>query len=135
MFHSFEARPNVRRSLLAVCVLTTLITIAITWPAPAAGQSTTYPNKPVRIVLPLPPGTANDITLRMVADQLSKKWGQPVIVDNKPGASTIIGTAAVVKAPADGYTLLATISLLAQKRPCARSFHTTPFAISRLSRN
>jgi tripartite-type tricarboxylate transporter receptor subunit TctC len=80
----------------------------------AIAQITDYPNRSVRIVLPLPPGAANDATLRLIAERLSRQWGQPVIVDNKPGASTIIGTEAVVRAPADGYTLLATISLIAQ---------------------
>lgn len=83
---------------------------------PALAQIDDYPSSAVRIVLPLPPGAANDASLRLIAERLSKQWGQPVIVDNKPGASTIIGTEAVVRAPADGYTLLATISLIAQNQ-------------------
>ncbi|UXN58484.1 Bug family tripartite tricarboxylate transporter substrate binding protein [Phyllobacterium zundukense] len=88
---------------------------------PAIAQSADYPNRLVRIVLPFPPGTSNDLAIRMLAERLSKQWGQPVVVENRPGASSIIGTVVVVKAPADGYTLLATISLLAQNHTLIRN--------------
>ena len=65
-----------------------------------------YPQKPVHIVVPYPPGGFNDTLGRVVANKLSAAWGQPVVVDNKPGAGTIIGTSIVAKAPPDGYTLL-----------------------------
>lgn len=80
----------------------------------ARAQSADFPNRPVRIVLPFPPGTANDTTLRLIAERLSRRWNQPVLIDNRPGASSIIGTDAVAKAPADGYTLLANITLIVQ---------------------
>lgn len=83
-------------------------------PTSAMAQASGYPNRPVRIVLPFPPGTANDITLRMIAERLSKRWNQPVIIDNKPGASSIIGTDFVAKSAPDGYTLLANITLIVQ---------------------
>lgn len=66
----------------------------------------TYPNKPVKIVLPYPAGGGSDAVARMIADKLQQAWGQPVVVDNKPGASGIIGTQQVVRTAADGYTLL-----------------------------
>jgi len=68
----------------------------------------TFPTKPVRLVVPWPPGASPDVTARFIAERLTKDFGQPVIIDNRPGASQIIGTDAVAKAPADGYTLLYT---------------------------
>lgn len=65
-----------------------------------------YPEKPVRIVVPFPPGGGNDIIVRAMTEDMSKSLGQQVLVDNKPGAGTVIGTDAVAKAPADGYTIL-----------------------------
>ena len=64
-----------------------------------------YPNRAVRIIVPYPVGGASDITARLVADKLTKKWGQGVVVENKAGANGIIGTDMIAKAPPDGYTL------------------------------
>jgi tripartite-type tricarboxylate transporter receptor subunit TctC len=69
-------------------------------------QAQAYPNKPVRIVVPYAPGGLSDVTARRIANELTTRLGQPVIVDNKPGATQIIGAEAVARAPADGYTLL-----------------------------
>jgi tripartite-type tricarboxylate transporter receptor subunit TctC len=69
-----------------------------------------YPNRPVRVIIPWPPGQATDLAARIVADKLSQQLGQPFVADNRPGAGGAIGTDAVVKAPADGYTLLAASS-------------------------
>lgn len=74
--------------------------------APAIAPAQSYPSKPIRIVVGFPPGGANDVLARLLAQKMSDDWGQPVIVDNKPGASSIIATEYVQKAPADGYTLL-----------------------------
>jgi tripartite-type tricarboxylate transporter receptor subunit TctC len=72
--------------------------------SPARTQ--TFPERPVRIVVPFPPGGGNDIIVRAIIEDMSKSLGQQVLVDNKPGAGTVIGTDAVAKAPPDGYTLL-----------------------------
>ena len=74
--------------------------------ASAARAQAQWPAKPVRIVVPFGPGGSGDILSRIVAHELEKMAGQPFIVDNKPGATAMIGTAIVKNAPADGYTLL-----------------------------
>src|SRR4051794_41137591 len=67
-----------------------------------------YPGKLVRVVVPYPPGGGVDGMARPLADRLSRMWHQPVVVDNRPGAGTMVGGDAVAKAAADGYTLLFT---------------------------
>ena len=69
-----------------------------------------YPNRPVKVVVPWPPGQATDLSARLVADKLSQSMSQPFVIENKPGAGGQIGTEQVVKSPADGYTLLASSS-------------------------
>src|SRR6202171_1358234 len=71
-----------------------------------------YPNRPVQIIVPFTPGTGMDILARTVGQKLAERWGQPVVVDNRPGASGNIGTDMVVKAAPDGYTLLITANTL-----------------------
>jgi tripartite-type tricarboxylate transporter receptor subunit TctC len=73
--------------------------------APASAQA--YPSKPLRIIVPLLPGGNLDIVTRAIAAPMGETFGQQIIVENRPGASSLVGTQFVAKAPADGYTLLA----------------------------
>ena len=74
----------------------------------ALAQSDTYPNKPIRILVGAAPGGLSDAYARLFAEQFTARYKQPAVVDNRPGASGIIATEAMIKAPADGYTLLST---------------------------
>lgn len=91
-----------RRHLLNTC----LLGIAVLAAPLAQAQAPSYPHKPIRIVVPFGPGGATDVVARTVADKLSARLGQAVIVENKPGASTMIGADTVAKAAPDGYTLM-----------------------------
>lgn len=71
----------------------------------AAGAQT-YPNRPISIIVPLPPGGIADVVTRMIAEHMARKLGQPVVVENRPGASTVLGTAQVARSAPDGYTLI-----------------------------
>jgi tripartite-type tricarboxylate transporter receptor subunit TctC len=66
----------------------------------------TYPSRPIRMIVPFTPAGGSDLVARAVAPKLAAAWGQQVVVDNRPGAGTVIGTELVVKAPPDGYTML-----------------------------
>lgn len=96
-----------RRSigLSALCMMAVLV-----HPAMAQSAADKYPDKPIKIVIPFPPGGSTDTLGRAIAQKLQEKWGQPVLVENRPGASTLIGSAMVAKAPADGYTLIVSVS-------------------------
>lgn len=87
--------------------------VSIAGPALLAGPGTAnadgdYPHRPVRVVVPFPAGTSPDVVARAWAERMSQAMGQQFVIDNRPGAATIIGTQAVATAPADGYTLLYT---------------------------
>lgn len=102
-----QRRTVLAASLLAVSVLA----------APGQVSAQAWPAKPVKIVVPYPPGGATDILGRMVAARLQEAWGQPVTVENKPGASGVLGNDFVAKAPADGYTVLLGITAIIQSAP------------------
>ena len=78
--------------------------------APLA-MAQTWPAKPVRIVVPMPPGSGSDLVARAMGQRLSMQWGQPVVVDNRAGGNTLIGGEAVARAAPDGYSLLFGIDL------------------------
>ena len=72
----------------------------------SASAADTYPSRPIRMIVPFPPGGGNDIVARIVAIELGKGLGQQVVIDNRGGAGGTIGTDMTAKAPADGYTIL-----------------------------
>lgn len=95
-----STRHMLRRSLLAFTALAGLALV------PAFAQAPAYPAKPVKFVVPYPPGGASDITARLLAEKLTARMGQTFFVENRPGANGIIALDAVAKAPPDGYTIL-----------------------------
>ena len=90
-----------------------LIGIALLLAASTAYAQTTYPTKPVRLVVPFPPGGGVDATARVLGQKLTAAWRQQVVIDNRSGAGTTIGTEITARAAADGYTLLLTNNALA----------------------
>ena len=85
-------------------VRTLLLALLIVGCSSAAAQ--TYPTKPVRMLVPFPPGGGTDFVARILGQRLTEMWGQQVIVDNRPGASMMIASEMVAKAPPDGYTII-----------------------------
>ena len=73
----------------------------------AADAARSFPNRPIRIIVPFPAGGPTDILARVVAQRMSEDWGQPVVIENRPGANTVVGAQQVARAAPDGYTLLA----------------------------
>lgn len=89
-----------RRRLCAAAALATALPLA------AQAQDAAYPNKPLTLIVPFSPGGGVDVMARLLAEKLRAAFGQPVNIENKPGGGGMIGTVAVVRTPADGYTLL-----------------------------
>lgn len=99
------------RRIVALAGLAGMLLAGTGW-VPASAQ--TYPSRPIRFVVPYPAGGGTDIVGRMVATRLAEAWGQQVLVENRAGASGILGNDLVAKAPADGYTVLVGITTLVQ---------------------
>jgi tripartite-type tricarboxylate transporter receptor subunit TctC len=93
--------PTRRHALASLAAVSTALLAPL-----GAAWAQSWPSKPLRLVVPFPPGGATDTSARLIAEHLGRRLGQSVVVDNKPGAATVIGVEAVTKAPADGYTLL-----------------------------
>jgi len=94
-----------RKVVPLVCGLTVAFVSTAHAAAPAADQ---FPNRPIRFIVTFPPGALNDLIARTLQPRLSEIWGQQVVVDNRPGGGTLIGTEMAARAPADGHTLLLT---------------------------
>jgi len=89
---------KVRVGLAAVCMAL----------CSSVAMAQAYPSKPIKIIVPYPPGNASDVAARILGEELSRRIGQPVVVENKPGATGAVGAVFVAKSPPDGYTLLMT---------------------------
>ena len=96
--------------LLPALLRQILLCIAVVWSAAASAQA--YPSRPITLVAPYAAGSGIDVMARMIAANLSPRLGQPIIVDNKPGAGSVIGSEFVAKSAPDGYTLMYTSNLL-----------------------
>ena len=94
---------------LGSCLLT-VACIMMVGLAPALAQS--FPYKNVSLVVPFPPGGGPDLMARVFAEKLATQWGKPVVVENRPGASALLGAQALAKSPADGHTLLLTTNTM-----------------------
>ena len=105
------------RSSSTLAAVAALILIAL----PAAAQN--YPLRPVRLIVPVPPGGGQDIMARAIAQRLSDSWGQSVVVDNRSGASAIVGTEMLARAAPDGYTLI----LISSTHVIAPSLNKVPY--------
>ena len=107
------------RTLMAGLALTTSLV------GPASAQQA-YPTKPIRIVVPYAPGGATDLMARVVAPRLGEILGQPVLIENKPGANTAIGADTVAKSAPDGYTLMFTNDATFVLNPALVLVRTSP---------
>jgi tripartite-type tricarboxylate transporter receptor subunit TctC len=87
------------------CIAGWIAFVVVACVAAQADPAASYPNKPIRLIVPFATGGGTDLTARAIANELTKAWGQPVIVDNKPGANGTIGVDLAAKAAPDGYTL------------------------------
>jgi tripartite-type tricarboxylate transporter receptor subunit TctC len=101
-----ERRSSPESFNLKKFALTVAVSMMVTLLAPGAGHAQSYPEKPIRLISPFPPGGGTDLMGRIIGQQFTKSWGQQVIVENKPGANGTIGSEFVAKSAPDGYTLL-----------------------------
>jgi tripartite-type tricarboxylate transporter receptor subunit TctC len=110
---SVSRRPLLRAALLAAACSALAL--------PGLAQAQAWPAKPIRMVVPFPPGGGTDVAARIIGERLSARLGQPVVIDNKPGAATAIGVGMVIAAEPDGYTLLFSGSTSYTVNPAVRS--------------
>src|SRR5579859_5827909 len=102
---------NVGRA--AAMIVRTLVTLAMGFVLAAhSALAESYPTRPIRVIVPYTPGSPNDVVARLLVQHLQERLGQPVVIDNKPGGGTTIGSKMAAGAPPDGYTLLFSSSAL-----------------------
>lgn len=97
---------SMQRRATWIVVATAAATVAIATPWTALAQEAAYPNRPIKIIVPWAAGGGGDVLVRAISPSLSQRMGQPVIVDNRPGAIGTIGSLAAARSPGDGYTLV-----------------------------
>jgi tripartite-type tricarboxylate transporter receptor subunit TctC len=119
---------DMARSFLAAATLAAMLSATFLGGAPAAADES-YPARPVKIVMPIPPGSALDVVTRLIGEQLTARWGQQVVVENRPGAGGLIAAQAVAVAPPDGYTLLGGAGSIFTILPAQKE--RLPFDVSR----
>src|SRR5262245_6660850 len=117
-----------RRRLIALCAAPALAPNLFIRVACAQTPKGDFPNKPVRLIVPVAAGGPTDIVARMLAEKLSSMWGQPVVVENKGGAGTNIGNEYVARANPDGYTILFATASLAVNPSLYRALNYDPIA-------
>lgn len=110
---------------VAVCI-TVIGTLA--WPLLATAQTSNYPDRPIKLIVPYPPGGSTDPAARLLAAEVGPRLGQTIVVENRPGAAGAIGTEAVARAAADGYTLLFHTSVISTDPTLKKS---APYDIKR----
>jgi tripartite-type tricarboxylate transporter receptor subunit TctC len=102
-----EVTAHAPRAIAFAAALTTLIAYVAVPAFAQDGDASSYPSRPIHIIVPFPAGGPTDILCRIIAHEMTASWGQGVVVENRPGADTAIGAEVVAKADPDGYTLLA----------------------------
>src|SRR5690242_6683688 len=116
------------------------LTLAAAWAQDSKATADIFPNRTVRLIVPFPAGGPTDVLARVLAQRMSTDWGQPVVVENRPGGNTAIGAQIVAKAQPDGYTLLAAMDTTLAMNPATTTNLTyNPFkdfaAISMVAKN
>src|SRR5207245_8285466 len=101
-----RGRPVARCARIARTLAVAMAAAMLGGSAPAQPPADKYPEKPIKIIVPFAPGGSVDILARVIGQKLTENWRQPVIVESRPGAGTMIGTQAAAKADPDGYTLI-----------------------------
>jgi tripartite-type tricarboxylate transporter receptor subunit TctC len=107
MINMASATPRVRDRFASLAM--TVFMLASAAAVAQEQDASSFPNRPIHIVVPFPAGGPSDLVSRLIGQKMTETWGQPVIIDNRPGANTIIGAQAVARAAPDGYTLLMAI--------------------------